>query len=69
VSGGGTLYMKWGAGRNSATRTQQREQVEKHTPTFNFTILFLTNLNLLLRPQIKFIFIPQKTLKKKAKIL
>jgi hypothetical protein len=43
VSGGGTLYMKWRAGRNSASRTQQREQVVKHTPTFNFT--HLTPLN------------------------
>jgi hypothetical protein len=37
VSGGGTLYMKWRAGRNSASRTQQREQVVKHTLTLIFS--------------------------------
>jgi hypothetical protein len=45
VSGGGTLYMKWRAGRNSASRARMREQVVKHTPTFNFT--HLTPLNFL----------------------
>jgi hypothetical protein len=32
VSGGGTLYMKWGAGRNSATRVlKARADRETHT--------------------------------------
>jgi hypothetical protein len=73
VSGGGTLYMKWGAGLNSESRTQQREQVEKHTPTFTFNISnFLTNHNFTLSAyahkfsQNKII---KNTLKKKAKIL
>jgi hypothetical protein len=57
VSGGGTLYMKWGAGRNSATRVlKARADRETHTH-FLFT-------HSLLRTQNNFI---KNTLKKSLK--
>jgi hypothetical protein len=39
VSGGGTLYMKWGAGLFGLRRECEARAGVKHTPTFNFTHL------------------------------
>jgi hypothetical protein len=37
VSGGGTLYMKWGAGRSSTSRVLKARAGEKLTHTYIFT--------------------------------
>jgi hypothetical protein len=66
VSGGGTLYMKWGAGHLGSTRVLKARADRVTAHNFLFSLFFITHLFSPLTLTNNFIFILSKITQKKA---